>query len=285
MFFEEEKKEDLFGINPEKNGVSPLFGAKLDNTSLFFPLQQLNTEVYTSLPKTECINCPGCSKVEAACCKIGGPKLRHIEFLNVYAYLEGNKDLGFKGWSPFERLQLLIDCVRYQIQDDTEDPIKPCLFLTENNLCSIYPVRWFQCRIYGQSPEGTWDDLVEDAVEERSKVDDTEWLPMKNQCQNIEIKENKKLNEDVVNALRHNIKKLESQIGIYDAIIKSGETYLHFHEHLIIFLLGPDIMSQLSDLRGFSQKDKDHFMKSYIEAWENKFELSLLRDGEKFKIF
>jgi Fe-S-cluster containining protein len=78
-------------------------------------------------------NCSGC----ASCC-MESVNTFYIEFLNIYRYLEQNKNLKNKLFPKILNFYFL-ELVKKM----------PCPFLTDEKKCSIYEVRPLTCRLFG----------------------------------------------------------------------------------------------------------------------------------------
>ncbi|MGL5641570.1 MAG: YkgJ family cysteine cluster protein [Paraclostridium sp.] len=109
----------------KKNDISKSIEFAKENNLIY----KLN-KIYKTVPSGDCTGCGKC------CMESVGINL--IEFLNIYNYLENNKEL--KGIC----LSKLMD---YYFLEYIKK--SPCPFKDENNRCLIYEVRPLNCRIYG----------------------------------------------------------------------------------------------------------------------------------------
>ncbi|MGQ9711560.1 MAG: YkgJ family cysteine cluster protein [Desulfotomaculales bacterium] len=115
--------KDLFG-------VAKLYSAMAfaETNRLFDRLEQ----IYALLPETGCKMC-------GTCCT-DPPPAALIEYLNIYRYIRDQLQA--------RQQQLLEKTVAFFYLELVE-PEQRCPFLDESNLCLIYPVRPFACRVYG----------------------------------------------------------------------------------------------------------------------------------------
>jgi len=111
-------------------GVAKLYSAMAfaETNRLFDRLEQ----IYALLPETSCKMC-------GTCCT-DPPPAALIEYLNIYRYIRDHLQA---------RQQELLEKTVAFFYLEMVEPEQRCPFLDVNNLCLIYPVRPFACRVFG----------------------------------------------------------------------------------------------------------------------------------------
>ncbi|OPJ55938.1 YkgJ family cysteine cluster protein [Alkalithermobacter paradoxus] len=111
-------------------------------------LNKLN-KIYSTIPSGDCSGCGNC------CMESVG--VSYIEFLNIYNYINKNKDIKIKVMNKILDYYFL-EYIKKQ----------PCPFKDENNRCLIYDVRPLNCRIYGhwkkEDYEKNYDKVKNDNI-------------------------------------------------------------------------------------------------------------------------
>lgn len=109
------KKEDIFNCIKY-----------LKENNIFYEINY----IYSTVPSGKCTECGNC------CMESVGISL--VEFINIFNFLENNKDLKIK------TIDKIIDYYFYEYTKKL-----PCPFKSDDNMCLIYEVRPLNCRIYG----------------------------------------------------------------------------------------------------------------------------------------
>lgn len=106
--------------------------------SLFEDLNKL----YNKIPSGDCLGCGNC------CIESVG--INFVEFLNIYDYINSNRDIKNK---------VMPKIIDYYFLEYTKKA--PCPFKDKNNRCLIYNVRPLNCRIYGNWTKNDYEKNYE----------------------------------------------------------------------------------------------------------------------------
>jgi len=196
--------------------------------------------VYDKMPET--VGCVSCGK----CCKIQHPHCYFVEFLYMYDYVTSN-------WSAGQINELVISCVERYLSNDTN---KPCVFLTKENKCKIYDRRDYNCRAFGIIPKKAYAQRVKEVKKNFSGI--RLGLEKQSDCCG-DVKPEVFIGINKLDELFLRIYKLDQKIGVSSEDLKSGNSYMTFHDHFLLFLYGsePLFLKSLTEIkRSGSEKDK-----------------------------
>lgn len=203
---------------------------------------------HISMPKEE----GGCG---AWCCDLQSPQILYIEFLNAWRNLCNN-------WSDSDIKELLSSAVYAYLFPKEHHG---CIFWDkETKLCGHHEVRGYNCRTYGVIPEEEFKPRYE-----RLKV---LYPDTPDQCNLIETEDGSKVTSKKMDEWWKMVLDAEKKIGISEENIHDGfgGSYRHYHEHILIHLLGEEGMEQLSHSRlHLSHDDKMSVYNGITEALDS----------------
>lgn len=182
------------------------------------------------------------------CCKVAMPQINYSEFVQIATII-------WKERSHEEILDIICNSLEYFFRYEYDKwgmdaLVKPCMFLKEDGMCSVYEDRPLSCRLYGLWP----DDVYEERVQKFVKAYETKYglkredIPLSTQCPLVErIDSTTPLTKDVIEGLYGQLDKLDSKIGDFSAAqIRQKENYRTFHDWLLLKILDEDWLSQLT---------------------------------------
>lgn len=223
------------------NFVHPFFKNKIntDSKKVKALFKELN-HVYSQLPVTKCIHCPGKSGVEADCCKVFSPPMLLIEFLNIITEVET--------WSKNKQDQLLYDCFESFVNPDYS---KPCIMLN-NVLCSVYKHRPLSCYLFGTYSD---EEYLERSKNVQIELDlEPSQIPFFEQCKNLEpIKGHCPVSKIKSDTLFKKIHKLDIELfedkKLGEQIVMSSATYMTVDAHYLCIKTGDANLELLATLK------------------------------------
>lgn len=219
-------------------------------------LDKLNS-IYEGLPQTSCERC-------GTCCTVPPPAYI-VEYLNMFRYMK--KNLG--DFIP----EMVEKAVRFYFLELVDINLK-CPFLSEDNLCLVYPVRPLSCRGYGLSKKekaflGMRGEMEE--LAERYRVQHDIILPREvvdfqlAECGNVRVEDSKKISTELLEVAISYIAQLESQLFPTELVDKEY-TFVPYVTHLALTVLSegarvrrPKIMKEY--LENGSSDRLDQFIK------------------------
>lgn len=188
--------------------------------------EKLNS-IYDSLPETTCDRC-------GTCCTVPPPAYI-VEYLNMFRYLKENLGHRIPG--------ILDKAVRFYFLELADINLK-CPFLSEENLCLVYPVRPLSCRGYGlvknEGFSGNRGEMEELAARYREKygiILPEEVINYKlPECGKVKISGNKKTSVEHLEVAVSYVAQLESRL--FPVELVDGEyTLVPFVTHLALTVL------------------------------------------------
>ncbi len=220
------------------------YGLDVSSAKVQPPLASLNV-LYDGMPDTH--GCEKCAEINGKggkdwCCIKQNPSMFYAEFFNVYKEMQDN-------WTKEKRKQVLFRAIRNYLSNSLQ---KGCIFY--DNGCTIYKQRPFNCRMYGVVPKENWDKRWE-ALKER-QGDKFEAMP---QCTLVSA--DRQISAKDEDKWFAHTRDCEKRIGINEQTIDlydmSGGSYRTFHDHLLLEMLGEDMMSTLSLMRLENPTEED----------------------------
>lgn len=219
-------------------------------------LDKLNS-IYEGLPQTNCERC-------GTCCTVPPPAYI-VEYLNMFRYMKKNlADL----------IPVLVEkSVRFYFLELVDINLK-CPFLSDENLCLVYPVRPLSCRGYGLSKKdkafmGMRGEMEE--LAERYRVQHDIMLPREvvdfqlPECGNVRVEGDKKISTELLEVAISYVAQLESQLFPAELVDKEY-TFAPLVTHLALTVLSegarvrrPRIMKEY--LENGSSDRLDQFIK------------------------
>lgn len=218
----------------------PLFDIKIntDGKKIQRLFSHLN-DIYSEIPKTKCLSCPGKEKIEADCCKAFSPPIFLIEFLNIMTIIS---KLDKK-----KQDELAYKCFESYLISDI---FKSCPLL-ENDLCLCYQQRPLSCYLFGLYPEDEYSQRLK-SVAAMLELDPNE-VPFNKQCTNLEICGSKTISQKRSDLMLKKIYNLD--IDLFDdkkqgeKYIGTSATYTPFDAHYLCHRIGPDNLETLSKMK------------------------------------
>jgi len=192
--------------------------------------------LYEGMPATS--GCEKCKEVNGEecnwCCLCQSPSMYYVEFLKVF------KEVG-DNWSDEQKTEILLRSVRNYLDNSIN---KGCVFY--DNECTVYNVRPFNCRLYGVIPEGSWNKRWE-ALQERQG----DKFNARPQCSLVssEREVTPTLEDKWFLHTRECEERIGMPIGTINLHDEAGGSYRTFHDHLLLELLGEDVLATLSNVR------------------------------------
>ncbi|MCK5615495.1 YkgJ family cysteine cluster protein, partial [Candidatus Pacearchaeota archaeon] len=250
------------------------YGIDIDTKSLeMFKLYGELKDLYSKIPKTKCLNCPGKKGVEADCCKVFSPPMLLIEFLHILRSIEDD--------SEEERKDLYYRCFESYLNPSYE---KRCVLLNDDNQCIVYNTRPFSCRMFGLYEEQEWEDRLKSITEEikineTSETPDEENVPFAKQCKGIKIKKKKEKIKSITKGTSDYIYKHIHYLDINvfpeelakdaAAVVMGSYTYLPFVAQYLLMQIGQEKLDNLATMkitvRKLEKEDKLKFAKNMGE--------------------
>ncbi len=203
-------------------------------------------KVYEKMPETKgCMeNMPEC---KAWCCKVQSPQFLYVEFLNIWKNIIAH--------SSMDEIYTYIEkSVFNYIKGDIN---KPCVFIDEKTgHCPIHESRGFSCRIYGIMDDEEFKQNKK-RIEERYR--DNPNMVIREQCGLVSCKKGSKPTKAQSDEWFRRLRKIESSIGVSELVINDGPngSYRAPHDHILLKLFPPNIMSSLSHIRELKAFPKD----------------------------
>jgi len=235
--------------------IHPFFGIQIDTRSKLTKglISNLN-DLYSIIPKTKCINCPGKKTMEAECCKAFSPPILLIEFISSLRNIEK--------WDNNKRKKLFINSLKSYLNVENA---KRCPLL-ENNKCLIYEQRPLSCRLFAMYTDDEWNNRLKN-ISIKLEIEETE-VPFYKQCRNIKILDPKKTkNNSVPKEISDNIFKemhlldiklfQDQQYG--KKIVMDSLTYTPFDAHFVSLTLGRERFEQIGIIKERSAAVKRKF--------------------------
>ena len=219
--------------------------------------------LYKQIPPTKCLVCPGKEGVEADCCKTFSPPLLLVEFLAIMDQL--------KDQTEEEKKDLLFRCYQSYL-----DPgfTKKCVLLN-GLLCSVYPARPYNCRMFGVTPHEEWEKRSKDRGEETGLS--PEEVPFSKQCDGMKIKKKspiKKISKETSDKIFKTIHDLD--ISLYKdrffgkGVVMESMTYMPFDAHYLSVFIGPEHLETLADIKmGLRNSKKEGNEGDYLNKLKN----------------
>jgi len=212
------------------------YGIDISQSNLEGPLASLEV-LYQGMPKTS--GCEKCKEVNGDkhdwCCVNQSPSMYYVEFLKVF------KKIG-DTWTHEKKVEILLRAVRNYLDNSIN---KGCIFYGENG-CMAYEDRPLICRLYGVIPKESWDKRWESLENEQGEDFDAI-----EQC-NL-VKSSEEITPELEGKWFLHTRECEKRIGIPDHVINShdnaGGSYRTFHDHLLLEILGPNVLVMLTDVR------------------------------------
>lgn len=205
-----------------------------------------------SVPATTCDH-------RGICCKAGCPNMRYAEFFAIFEDAVSRM--------PKERqIEITIGCVRRYLQRQSIEKTKPCVLLTEDNMCSVYEQRPLKCRMYGLYPRKTYERFVEDVARENGV--EKEKVPLCQQCDRVKVKPefmnqfpSGKLPVQMIKDLESRLQANDLALGVPKEVQDQDGAYLTYHDWHLLTVFGEDFMVALSQIRmNASDDEKDAFV-------------------------
>lgn len=211
------------------------------------------------------------------CCKVAMPQINYSEFVQIATTVWENK-------SHDEILSIICTSLEYFFRYEydkwgMDSLVKPCMFLDDNDLCTIYLDRPLNCRLYGLWPEKDYEDRVEKFAKAYEghglKRED---LPLNKQCPFVKRVDPKEvLTTEIIDGLFEQLDNLDKTTGDFsDVQVRQKENYRTFHDWLLLKTLGEDWLAQLTAFILAADRSK---MEDQIEALK-----VVLRDNFKEKL-
>jgi Fe-S-cluster containining protein len=240
------------------NFIHPHFGMKINTESKNIKklFKKLN-ELYSELPQTECIHCPGKEKVEAECCKVFSPPMNLIEFLNIMTVVEKLPEK--------KQNELAYACFESFLSIETN---KKCVLLN-NNLCSCYKQAPLSCRLFG-----VYSDEEYNKRSEKMKLDlliEEEKIPFYHQCRNLKtIKGTSPVSQTKSDKIFKQIHNLDIDLfevkSIGEKVVMDSMTYMPFPSHYLCIRIGPQNLETLTSMRLSLMEEKNKYEEDKTNA-------------------
>jgi len=182
-----------------------------------------------------------------SCCNVAMPQINYSEFVQIATNVWKNK-------SPEKIIDVICTSLefffRYEYSKWGKDSlIKPCMFIDDKGMCSIYEDRPLNCRLYGLWPEEDYEARVQKFAKAYEKYGlKREDLPLNRQCPLVNrVDDTKELTSEVISGLFTQLDDLDEKTGHFSkAQIRQRENYRTFHDWLLLKILGEDWLSQLT---------------------------------------
>ena len=205
-------------------------------------LKSVLQSVYHDTVSLETTCCHTCE-----CCKVAMPQINYSEFVQIATTI-------WKEQSHAEILDIICKSLEYFFRYEYDKwgmdaLVKPCMFLGEDNMCTVYENRPLGCRMYGLWPEEMYNERVgkfAKAYEEHGLK--REELPLHKQCPLVKrTNPEVELNEEVIEGLYTQLNELDKTTGEFSEVqVRQKENYRTFHDWLLLKILGEDWLSQLT---------------------------------------
>lgn len=190
------------------------------------------------------------------CCNVAMPQINYSEFINIVTDVWENK-------SNKEILEIICKSVEYFFKYEyekwgMESLIKPCMFLGEDKMCTIYSKRPLSCRLYGLWPNEEYEKRVDKFAKAYEQYGlKREDLPLNRQCPLVKrTNPDKELTKEVIDDLFNHLDNLDKSVGNFSNLqVKQKENYRTFHDWLLLKIFGEDWLSQLTTFILASDKE------------------------------
>lgn len=220
--------------------------------------------LYSELPASKCLFCPGKCGVEADCCKTFSPPMLLVEFCSTLEIINN--------WDKEKQKKLLFSCLDSFVKTDIA---KPCVLL-EQTLCSIYNARPLGCRLFALYPDEEWEKRLNSISNELNV--EKEKVPFYKQCRNVEVEGEEKIvstkvSDDIFNKIHQLDIDLfpDKRVG-NKLVMDNSATYMPFETHFLCYKFGPQLVQGLSDMKlavRALKKRKNTGSLEYIKAEKN----------------
>lgn len=222
-------------MNPYKIDIS--------QSNLEGPLISLNV-LYEGMPATS--GCEKCKEINGDdynwCCFLQSPSMYYVEFLKVF------KEVG-DNWTHQQKTEVLLRSVRNYLDSAIN---KGCVFYDGG--CTVYDVRPFYCRVYGVIPKETWEKRWNILQERQGDKFDA-----RPQCSLVSSE------SEITPVLEDkwflHTRECEERIGMplqaIDLHDGAGGSYRTFHDHMLLELLGEDVLVMLTQVRMTNPSKED----------------------------
>jgi len=213
---------------------------------------------YVGLPETVCDH-------RALCCQAGCPNLYYSEYLSL-------REGFIEKMTTDQRLELTAECVKRYLMNQRVEKLKPCVFLGEKNMCTVYDCRPLKCRTYGLIPDALYKWVVKSVAHEMQVPEFT--VPLCWQCDRVKVKPefaekfpNGCVPEDMLRDLEKRLRDVDLKLGLPKDVQDAGHGFLTFHDWHVMFELGESWMVKLTKLRiKLSDEEKEQFVSSLKDA-------------------
>ena len=215
--------------------------------------------LYHDVPETEgCLDCISDEKhgCKGWCCKIQSPHVLYCEFLNAWKFV-------LKHWEQDEIVALVRAALTNYFADT---PTKGCIFFdNETRLCTIHTVRPLSCRVYGITPEEEFKPKYERIKKE---YEGHLMAVVRDQCDKVKTVDGREVTTEDTSDWWERSKLAEKKLGIHERDIHDGATgtYHTYHDHLLLQLLGSQLMENISIMRQYGDRQqKNNAIEVFIE--------------------
>jgi len=222
--------------------------------------------LYSDIPSTRgCMeNIESC---KAWCCEIQSCQLLYVEFLNAWKEMCDNYSLD-------EILALIESSVKTYVDNK---PTKGCvLWNKDDKSCKGHNKRFFNCRIYGITPQKEFDERYEKI---KKQYEDKPDAIFRTQCPLVKaVNEN---NEEIEVTQKQidewwiRLNQIEEYIGVDKNIINDGlgGSYRTFHDHVLLQIMPDEIMIELEKVRLMKDSEsKETVVKNLIKLLKENIE-------------
>lgn len=181
------------------------------------------------------------------CCQVAMPQINYSEFVQIATTMWDSADNDSK-------IRFLITSWEYFFRSEFEKwgistLIKPCMFLGEDGLCTIYDNRPLSCRMFGLWPDDVYEERVKRFEASYAEYGlSREDIPLSKQCGEVKRKNvDLELTEEIIDRLYAKLDNLDKSVGDFTELqIEQKENYRTFHDWLLLKVFGDDWLSDMT---------------------------------------
>ncbi len=200
--------------------------------------------LHEGMPVTS--GCEKCKEVNGDefdwCCKTQSPSMYYVEFLKIF------KEMG-ENWTDQQKTDVLLRSVRNYLDNAIN---KGCVFY--DNGCTVYNSRPLSCRLYGVIPKETWDKRWETLKKRQGDKFDS-----RPQCSLVSSE--REITPELEDKWLQHTRECEERIGMPKQTIdlhdEAGGSYRTPHDHLVLELLGEEVLAMLTKVRMTNPSKED----------------------------